>query len=149
MLLNNWCLGIEVDYTGREQSSKSFLENSADGTSESKTLSFKNRQDASLLLGYQFTRQICFYLRSAWSTTNYHFSSSEIDNGVTLKESKYDLKLNAPHYGFGIRISLTEHLSLRTDYRFTNFSGDRKEGETTTSYDFEVHNFLVGIDYTF
>ena len=145
VLMNNWNLGIEVDYTGREQSSKSFTDDLLSNISESKTLSFKNRQDISLLLGYQFTQQIRFYLRGGWSTANYHFSSYDSDDGT----SQFDLKLNAPHYGFGIRINLTEHFSLRTDYRFATFSGDRVAGATTTDYKFETHSFLAGIGYTF
>ena len=143
--MEDWSFGVEVDYTGREQSSRASIDNLLDGISSSKKLSFKNRQDASLLLGYRFSRQVRFYLRGGWSSATYNFSSFDSEIGT----NDFELKLEAPHYGFGVHINLTEKLSLRTDYRFATFSGDRKSGIVTTDYEFDIHTFLIGLGYTF
>lgn len=145
LLINIWSLGIEVDYMGLEQSSRTYTNDLLANTSESKRLSFKNRQDLSLLLGYQFSEQVMFYLRGGFSRVIYDFSSYDSDSGT----SQFDLKLTAPHYGLGFSVRLTEHLSLRTGYRFATFSGNRTGGNTTTNYSFDVHSFLAGLGYTF
>ena len=145
LLINSWILGMEVDYTGRQQSSKASVNNILDDISEAKKLSFVDRQDVSLLLGYQYSEQVRFYLRGGRSSVTYEFSSFSTDNG----SSKFDIDMKAPHMGFGIRVNLNDRFALRTDYRFTTFSDKKREAIKSTEYEFEIHTFLLGLEYLF
>lgn len=145
ILWDSWIMGLEVDYTGREQSTRVVVEDLLAETVDKRKLSFVDRQDLSLLVGYQYSDQVRFYLRGGVSTATYEFSSFDTEEG----SSKHDLNLQAPHYGFGVRINLNENLSIRTDYRFATFSDRRRSGVSTTDYEFEVHTFLLGLGYTF
>ena len=137
--LNRWVIGLGLDYTHHEDS-LSYSPELDDVLSEERTLTFFNRKDVSLIIGYYLQENLRAYIRGGWGINEY---------GYTDQDTEFNLSLKGPLYGVGVAYDLDENIELRLDYRLSRYSDERSEGSVTTDYKVYVTTLLVGVGYRF
>ena len=134
-----------VDYTQHKDSVTLYSEDPDNDHTEKKTLTFLNRKDVSMIVGYQLKENLRAYLRGGWGINQYSFSEQDSQQG----DRDFSLGLRGPVYGAGIAYDITEHIEIRLDYRFATYSDKATDDNISTEYKVDVNTLLVGVGYKF